>query len=676
MYFFNFIHRYINPTCRSFILVALLCLGAGRLAAQSQKQMEDSMKHLIATAPTDTAKINLMNQVLGWKSRFASLQEVDKLAEEIVRYGQKAKHPKGMVTAYRAQSNCHSSHGDAAGTFNAANAGLAVAEKEKDPYLIAVCQMGIGISYAIKLDNISALKYFNLASVNAEFSGNKEMISSVYSCLANIYKTQKLYEESLKYSKKMAEIIDTSKHHSVAMLYFNLARAFSSIAKNPGTDGKKKDSLFENAFQNATLSLQLAKQLDWLQLSSSCYNVISEYYFLNKKNLNKAKEYAQLGLKDAEAGQIRGSVIESSILLSDIYFAQHEFDSALIFGKTGYDLAERENVEEWIIDAKKTLSKIYNQLGDYKLAYSLLEQSTAKNDSLEAKQRINQLGFIQGQFNEERNQLEIKNLKQKGELQIAIRNVSIAGIVIILVFSLILFDRYRKSRLIAQKLNVQQAHIQKQNELLEKSLDEKETLLKEIHHRVKNNLQLVSSLLSLQRRATDNESVADSIMESQSRVKSIALIHEKLYITESIEKIDLKEYITELLSYLNNSYSHSKLISFNLQAERILADVDTAMRLGLVVNELVCNAMKYAFPDNKSGAIAISLDTESSNIILRVSDNGVGMELLPTDESNEKSSSLGYKLIRSVVRQLHATMQIDVKNGTSVQLTIPSAPII
>lgn len=197
------------------------------------------------------------------------------------------------------------------------------------------------------------------------------------------------------------------------------------------------------------------------------------------------------------------------------------------------------------------------------------------------------------------------------------------------------------------------------------SLKEKEVLLQEIHHRVKNNMQIISSLLSLQANHTDNEETVEILKESRGRVKSMAMIHEKLYHGQNIGKLNMAEYLNNLVRDIVRFYSTpSSDIEMDVDVEDIKLNIDTAIPMGLMVNEIVSNSTKYAFP-NKSGIITLKLKYVDDYYLLYVSDNGIG---LPEDLNIHESSTLGLKLINSLAIQLEGELEIKSNNGTSFLL--------
>ncbi len=202
---------------------------------------------------------------------------------------------------------------------------------------------------------------------------------------------------------------------------------------------------------------------------------------------------------------------------------------------------------------------------------------------------------------------------------------------------------------------------------LNASLQEKEVLLKEIHHRVKNNLQVVSSLLNLQAGKMEDSATKEILQESQNRVRSMALIHEKLYCSENLAQIDFKDYIAELSAYLIRSYMGSgKNIQFEMNMEQVLIPIDYAVPCGLIINELISNALKYAFPGQTKGVIQLTLVKLEENILrLIVKDNGIG---LPPEFDFDQAQSLGLRLVRMLVSQIDGELEVSRENGTTFKI--------
>ncbi len=219
-----------------------------------------------------------------------------------------------------------------------------------------------------------------------------------------------------------------------------------------------------------------------------------------------------------------------------------------------------------------------------------------------------------------------------------------------------------------------QVQIKEHAKNLQCSLSEKEVLLKEIHHRVKNNLQVISSLLYLNSKKTKDKETLDMFKDSQNRVKSIALVHERLYQSKNLGSINFEEYVRKLIIDLSRSYGVDQdIIKINIDINNIFISIDNAVPCGLIINELVSNALKYAFPENmgKENNINISFDKcGGRELLLIVSDNGIGINV----ELNErKKHSLGLQLVETLVEQLDGTLEMDLGSGTAFKIKFKEA---
>jgi PAS domain S-box-containing protein len=201
------------------------------------------------------------------------------------------------------------------------------------------------------------------------------------------------------------------------------------------------------------------------------------------------------------------------------------------------------------------------------------------------------------------------------------------------------------------------------------SLEEKELLLREVHHRVKNNLQIISSLLNLQSGYIKDEEDLELFKDSQSRVKSMAFIHEQLYQSSNFVNIEFSEYIRNLVTYLISYYAvDPSLIKLNLNVENVSMDLNTSIPCGLIINELVTNSLKHAFPPGEEGEIFIDLHSINDHqYVLIVADNGIS---LPDDIDFENTDTLGLQLVNGLISQLEGTIKVDKSNGTRFEAII------
>ncbi|WP_192348560.1 histidine kinase dimerization/phosphoacceptor domain -containing protein [Algoriphagus sp. Y33] len=322
-------------------------------------------------------------------------------------------------------------------------------------------------------------------------------------------------------------------------------------------------------------------------------------------------------------------------------------------------------------------------------------------DSVFNERKSNQLISYQVQYETEKKEQDlkfkeqnIKTLTQEKQLQqekinkeMLIRNGIIGGAILLLLLLGVIFNRYRlkqqSNRLLEDRqkelqtqhrelqtqqttLKEQQQQISQKNRKLEQLLVEKERLLKEIHHRVKNNLQIVMSLLNSQVASLKDKVALSAIQDSQNRVQAMALIHQKLYQAEGVARIPMRAYIEELVAYLQDSYTLSRKVNFKLLIGQIELDVNMAVPLGLIINEAITNAFKYAFPEENSGTLLINLlQKTDTSYELTIEDDGVGF---PKAFDPSQSRSLGMTLIHGFSAQLGGELSIECRQGVRISL--------
>lgn len=250
--------------------------------------------------------------------------------------------------------------------------------------------------------------------------------------------------------------------------------------------------------------------------------------------------------------------------------------------------------------------------------------------------------------------------KQK-EVELEKVKTKLYAIIAILAFVLFII-----TLLVLRKIKKQSKELKEKNLLIEKTLHEKELLVKEVHHRVKNNFQIVSSLLELQTKGIEDERALELAHEGQNRVKSMALIHQKLYQNES-GLIDFDEYIRVLIKELSSMYASTNAnVKTSIISKNVMFDVDTAIPLGLIINEIITNSYKYAFKNDKENSLSISLEKENNkDYKLVIEDNGPG---LSKEINVKRAKSLGLRLVNRLVKQLHGTLKQTNSKGAKFEI--------
>ncbi|MBB4802653.1 two-component sensor histidine kinase [Flavobacterium nitrogenifigens] len=321
--------------------------------------------------------------------------------------------------------------------------------------------------------------------------------------------------------------------------------------------------------------------------------------------------------------------------ISELYFSQSDFESSLTYLKKAlfyYRAAHLD--EEAILPISSRLHIIY-------------EAEKRSKDIIKLKNKT----FLQ--------QIKLKN-------EVFLRNSMITFVVLLLIILGLLYKSYRFKKKTNKMLETQQNEINKKNTTLQNLVIEKEWLLKEIHHRVKNNLHMVVGLLASQVEFLKNEEAVQAINNSQNRIQAMSLIHQKLYQSENLSIIDMPSYIFELTEYLKDSFEIRNRIRFILDIDPFHLPLSHSIPIGLIFNEAVTNAIKYAFPNHAKGIINISLKASNDQKYkLIIHDNGVG---LPPDFDPYNNPSLGIKLMHGLSADIEGKFLITNVNGTKITL--------
>ena len=469
---------------------------------------------------------------------------------------------------------------------------------------------------------------------------------------------EKVLEEWLGY-KSAWDVSEKPLVHSSALS--NIAEAYLGVGEA------------DSALANGKRALKIADQHE-----------LKTYQ--NKARMNMAEAYAVLdsveqALELGERVMTHFTNMKSAPLL---FFRSRKLMSKLYLDQRNY-AAAKSTLDDGLKSAR-ILNRPQDKAEMYKLLVLYYRQTGAPGRAFAYS---DSLDFIQSElidiatnssilkvreaYETEKKDLEIALLNSKDEASQARLRRSALGlkflvfaVISLLAIALLIFRSYRAKR-------KSEALLKEQNAFISKTLSEKELLLKEIHHRVKNNLQVVSSLLSLQSEFIKDDSALSAINEGRNRVKSMALIHQNLYQEDQLTGIKVREYFGKLISGLFHTYNISQeRVKLIMDVDDALVDVDTIVPLGLITNELISNALKYAFPDQRAGVLQVRLRESFDALTLTVQDNGVGFD--PTIITAE-ISSFGYQMIQAFCEKIEAQMEIQREKGTRVVIRVPRQTI-
>jgi len=320
----------------------------------------------------------------------------------------------------------------------------------------------------------------------------------------------------------------------------------------------------------------------------------------------------------------------------------------------------------------KLAAQSHALLGQYEDAYRYQVQSQNAQDSIFNAEKSRIVSEMETRFDTERKEKQIADLAEENELNYARIEAARArqsGLLIGLgLFIALAFVLYRNA-VIRKRHN---AILEKTNSELTRKNYEVQTLLREIHHRVKNNLQIISSLLKLQARKISDESTLEALRTGQARVRSMALLHQRLYRGDELKEIPMQPYLADLTQSLLDAYQvDENRIQLRTDLDDLSLDVDAAVPIGLIVNELITNSLKYAFPDERTGEIRMTLKQKGENLHLQVSDNGIGMQLDGGQPVTNKSS-FGLELVASLAQKLNGQLSFFNGIGSKTELIVPN----
>lgn len=554
------------------------------------------------------------------------------------------------------------------------------------PKPIAATLNGIGLIYRTRNHISAAASYYEEALDIYEKLHDKAALNVMVN-IATLYNLQKKYDSATIIFKKVYQTASEYKDENMMFnAQVNMALAlnyqekyaealpiFKQLVDNPRV---KQIEEINNAVQyglgqsyfgvkDYEKAISILKNCLTLRYRNTKYQSLAAITHLlylaekNRGNYSQALEYyEQLKIySDSLSNISRTSLIEE---LNTKYKASQKEQQILLLNKENEvkDLSLKEKQQSLLLFQSQNKQKeqqilLLNKEGELK-DVSLREQNkTLQLSESQNKQKAQQITLLNKE--NEVKDLSIKD-KQKQLWLYAL------GLGIVTIIAAAAFVLYRSKQKTSKQL-------QEKNNIITHSLNDKEILLKEIHHRVKNNLQVISSLLNLQTKNISDEKALEAIKEGRDRVRSMALIHQNLYQEDNLTGVDVKEYIEKLTRSLISSYNiQDGEIELKTDIDKLQLDVDTVVPLGLILNELISNALKYAFDEKvETSALTIKLKQENNALLLQVKDNGKG---LPAGWSLENIKSMGYQIIKSFAQKMKAELKVEGSNGTDVQMII------
>jgi two-component sensor histidine kinase len=473
--------------------------------------------------------------------------------------------------------------------------------------------------------------------------------------IGSIMMQEEKYDEALEYCLKAVTDLEAVKYwYELTFTYQRVAIAYRNLGK------------FDLAHQYIRKAMHACRQLDGFRIEQGLAKKYwtRGYIFEAQEDFDQALMYydsaqtfaRQVGYPiDKWVSNAKGEIYLNQKNYSD---ALLEFQGALEV-KIGQEKAQK--TYDYYLPIYSNLVETYEGLGRYEEANELLRRITSAKDSIFRLESEKQVAELQTKYETVQKEAQIRQLKSDKIVQRRFLLMGSILLILLLLLAALLWRTNRFRAAVNRTLNIQKKEIEAKNE-------QNELLLREIHHRVKNNLQILSSLLNLQADYIKDESALSAITEGRNRVQSMAFIHQQLYSIDNVTAVNMQTYLADLCSHLSDSFStEQKAIQISFDISVNLFDVETAIPLGLIVNELVTNSIKYAFKESEEGHIEVKLwKNDQEQLCLLVSDDGQGMN---ASEIERNEHSFGSDLIKILSQKLKGKIEIRSDQGYATLIT-------
>ena len=518
-----------------------------------------------------------------------------------------------------------------------------------------------------------ALELAPIKSQIAKSLNRSDVVSELNSEIASTYYKLMVFDLAAFHFKELVDdYIDEKNWYMVAAHYSNLGLSYNGWGKP----------------DSALLFYNLAKKYAYRHYENGD-NELEKEYFLGFIDGNSAEVYINNGLlikgielatKDIRASRKFGNftnVSNRQLLIAKAYQLLNDPTTALAFVDSAAKILSSKGLMTQKMQVKigGLKAHLLFNLKDYEQASILFHNINELSDSLQNKENAMNALISNSAFQVYQKESELKlhkaNLieaETRHKLDVQQRNILYLLVTILFIFAGLSFLAFKQKIKGHRLLKSQKQEIESQKKLIESNLDEKELLLKEIQHRVKNNLQVISGMMQLQASNFNDPDVCRVMEEGQARIKAMAIIHQQLYQNnDNLRYISFNLYLKNLTTQIAGSYKRiSKNVTITIDAGNIQFDVKTAIPLGIIINELLSNAYKYAFNESKQGSINISIHPKGDHeYTLIVKDNGIG---LPKDFNLNNVNSLGLKLVKILSKQMRGSF--DFKNGEGTSFII------
>ena len=652
----------------------LFCIWTNHTSAQQHAALPFSLPE-IARCPVPEGIADVWMKVALGYSIYSEKELAQRIAcyEQAVPLYRKALNRKKEADALQILGDCHNHQGS-----------LAPAEAELLQALAIYKEIGYAALQGIYdlLGNVNgqkahydvALKYGFLAVRTAEVQQDSSLqLCTIYNRLGLTLYHLSEYNKALIYFKKSLGVAykweDTA---SILTLVPNVASAYWRLGLPERAIGilTSTEKRYPLSYDEDRITFAAGLCISYVSLGH--YDEANVYV---RKLLNLSSRFDRYNY-------IQDVVY---VALLNYYQAIRDYAHLRYYARVYEEYCRHGGYAYELLNDYAYLFRADSALGDFPAAIEYYQQYKLLQDSLYGEEKSHQITQLQMQYEAEHkdHDLQLKEksiqlLKREGLLQRSALdrarlegNVIIGGAAMLVLMLVLGYNRYQLKQRINRDLTLQQQEISLQHQSLHilvnrqrKLVAEKEWLIREIHHRAKDNLQIIVRLLNAQAANVDDRSAQAAIRESRHRMQAVSLIHQKLYQEESAAALNMDIYIRELVAYFKDSFDGLHQISFDLHITNVYLEVYQAVPIGLILNEAITNACKYAFPSGREGVVTVGLSYIAENyLLLSVKDNGVG---LPNDFGIRKRASMGIILMETLTEQLEGNLSVTNKDGVSV----------
>ena len=618
------------------------------------------LQHQLQAAHSDSARARLSG-LLAWELRFSDSARARQLAKQEIRLAAAQRNNLLLADGFRINALILVIERKVPDGLEQYDSAIFYARRAKSLYYESSCYSLIAGMYGDHGDYEKAIEHYARGLELAMRSKDPVQISTLSNNLAESYQsegrepalTEKYFMMALDNSMEAGDYPRASMNSAnLAQEYLNngqkqhciteLKRAVDLLNRNP-----------ENAYQFATTSHVLA----------------SVYFDLGLTQ--EAEQYALRSIHIMDSLERPDNALRPLTVLTQVYLKTGDLNKAELFGQRLLHDGQQRNAQRYIRDGYKALSDIARLRNDYPAALRYFELYKAWNDSvfrIAREQSISNLEIkatlaqkeLAVKYQTEEKDRENENLKGRNGLLQTEKFITLLACLVFLALGILLYISNRKK----QKIN---AELQVEKKLVQQQVQEKGMLVHEIHHRVKNNLTMLKSLLYLQSRSLAQPEARAILEESQSRIQSMAIVHEHLYEENEEGQLDFRIFLENLLSELTQGFRPGgAIIHYEIQGECRELNIAQAIPLGLIMNELVTNSLKYAFLQKPDGLIRVMIQETDGVLRIRYADSGPGLQ----KELDLTAGGFGYKVIHILIKQLGATLSYRKASGFTIEMAL------